>query len=1077
MRSFPLRISPSMLNRMQYVLVGLLLASPLALFGQYTLEQKSEPGGLFSTSSQNYNSGTTVQTRSISTQYDDFIFTHWTINNVRQNNGNGQALHTVNFSINENSVAIAHYLNKEKDTDADGIPDWIEIKYTGNLSVTAQTDADGDGIPLGDEVRLGLNPSIDDNISQGGISIRRSGRVLVNFGGAKKLTLKSHPIGLVTSAVSLLENNVTFQTDSLNGLSNGYYFSHWEVNGVRYSDNKGVGLPQVSQAMNEDKLVVAQYIHENQDSDNDQIPDWYESHYLGTLEQNQSSDSDGDSFSLAEELKLGLSSVIDDNISEGGISVRRSAKVFVNLGGASKVTIQSTPPGLVSSSLTYPEINSTYTTPSLSGLQNGYYFSHWEVNGVRQADPTGLGLSQVTKKLTEDKSFIAKYYPEDEDLDQDGIPDWFEWHEQGNLDLNGTSDPDGDGFTLAEENKLGLSSLIFDQISEGSISTRRSKTHSYVRDLNDPTDSDGDGLTDSEEIQRGTNTKKVDTDGDGFSDPDELSDGTDPLLASSFRNVAPTRLLSQTTLIIAENQPVDTHVGNILGFDPNDPQGTGQYHFIFVDGNGSRDNQLFNLASDGSLSSATIFDYEALVQEFGDANLTIRVRVSDSANLFFEDSLPVTVINVIEDFDQDGIEDSIDSDDDNDGFTDALEKELGTDPLNPASIPNQAPTSLSLSSLKFPENLPPYSVIGAFNASDPDKGATFNYHLVTGKGSKDNPLFRIDSNGSLLTGTPFDFETNATKYSIRVQVSDEWNASLDQNFTLQLIDIDEIPPTLTLLGEANITIIAGSPFQDPGASWTDDRDGNGTVYSSPSDFDITQAGTYQLHYQTRDQAGNPAKEVQRTLIVKDPTLPLVHTLPAQLEQNQSLLLQAELITSGGLHLAEIGMELGTRPSLSDGTLYPFKHASDSNGTFSSYVENFPIGEALYYRSYAINSLGITHGATRKISLPHNQDPTTWWSGATIHEGGWRTLDWFGSFLLTAEDRWVYHADLGWVYLLSDQQGGLWLWKEGLDWVWTSQAASPFYWMDSSSDWIYPLHLKASLQIFWDYSTEKAIRLF
>ena len=1076
MRSFPLRISPPMLNRMQSLVVGLLLASPAFVFGQYTLEQKSEPGGLFTSSSENFNSGTAVQTRAISTQVNDFIFTHWTINNVRQNDAKGQALHSLNFPITENTVAIAHYLNKEMDTDGDGIPDWIEIKNTGNLSSTAQTDADGDGISLGDEVRLGLNPSIDDNISQGGISIRRSGRVLVNFGGAKKLTLQSHPIGLVTSSVSLLENNATFETDSLNGLSNGYYFSHWEVNGVRYSDNKGVGLPQVSQTMNEDKVIVAKYIHENQDSDNDLIPDWYESHYLGTLDQNQSSDSDGDGFSLGEELKLGLSSVIDDNISEGGISVRRSAKVFVNLGGASKVTLQSTPPGLVSSSLTYPEINSTYTTPSLSGLQNGYYFSHWEVNGVRQADSTGLGLNQVTQKLTSDKSFIAKYYPEDEDLDQDGIPDWFEWHEQGNLDLNGTSDPDGDGFTLAEENKLGLSSLIFDQITEGSISARRSKTHSYVRDPNDPTDSDGDGLTDSEEIQLGTNTRKVDTDGDGFSDPDEISDGTDPLLASSFRNVAPIGLMSLSPLQVEENQPVDTHVGKVQGLDPNDPQGTGPYLFTFVDGNGSRDNQLFNLTPEGALSTATVFDYEALIQEFGDANRTIRVRVSDSENLFFEDSLQVTVINVVEDFDQDGIEDSIDPDDDNDGFSDILETELGTDPLNPASIPNQAPTSLALSSLEFPENLPPRSMIGEFNASDPDKGANFKYHLVTGKGSKDNPLFRIDINGSLSTAIPFDFETNASTYSIRVKVSDEWNATFEKSFTLELIDIDEISPTLTLLADANITIITGAPFTDPGAKWSDDRDGNGIVYASPSDFDATQAGKYTLRYQYQDRAGNPAGEVTRTLTVEDPTLPLVRTLPAQLEQNQSLLLQAELITSGGLNLMEVGIELGTRPSLSDGSLYPFKHASDSNGTFSTFLANYPTGERLFYRAYALNPLGITRGSTRKISLAHNLDPDTWWTGATVHEGGWRTLDWFGSFLLTPEDRWVYHADLGWVYLLSDQQGGLWLWKEGLDWVWTSQSASPFYWMDSSSDWLYPLHLKANLQIFWDYSAEKAIRL-
>jgi hypothetical protein len=683
MRSFPTRIYPPRFNKIKHLFVFLFLASSGVLCGQYNFEQKSNPGGLFSTSSQNYNTGTSVVTRSITTQYNDFIFTHWTLNNVRQNDAKGQALHTVNFDITENTVAIAHYLDKDQDSDSDGIPDWIEVKDTGNLTATAETDADGDGIALRDEVRLGLNPSIDDNISEGGISIRRSTRVLVNFGGAKKLTLKSDPIGLVTSSTSLLENNSSFQTDSLNGLSNGYYFSHWEVNGIRYSDNKGVGLPQVSQSINEDKVIVAKYIHEDQDSDNDHVPDWYESHYLGGLSQNQSSDSDGDGFTLADELKLGLSSVIDDSISEGGISVRRSAKVFVNLGGASKVTIQSTPPGLVSSSLTYPEINSTYTTPALSGLNNGYYFSHWEVNGVRQSDTTGIGLSQVTKKLTNDKKFIAKFYPEDEDLDRDGIPDWFEWHEQGNLDLNGSSDTDGDGFTLAEENKLGLSSVIFDQIIEGSLSARRSKTHSYVRDPNDPTDSDGDGLTDSQEIQLGTNTKKIDTDGDGFSDPVELSDGTNPILATSFRNVAPNRIFSQSPLNVKENQPINTFVGNILGYDPNDPFATDNYVFMMVDGNGDVDNERFKLESNGSLYALEVFDYETLVQGQNDANFSIRVRVSDSENLSFEDSLPVFVVNEVEDFDADGIEDFIDDDDDNDGISDLDEVAFGSNPFDP----------------------------------------------------------------------------------------------------------------------------------------------------------------------------------------------------------------------------------------------------------------------------------------------------------------------------------------------------------------------------------------------------------
>ena len=130
-------------------------------------------------------------------------------------------------------------------------------------------DSDGDGIPLSKEVRLGLNPSIDDNISEGGISVRRSVKVAVNFGGAKKLTLKSDPIGLVSSQVILLENNSTYESQNLNGKSHGYYFSHWEVNGVRIADLK-VGLSKF-QSLSADKQIIAKYYQEDQDSDTDGI--------------------------------------------------------------------------------------------------------------------------------------------------------------------------------------------------------------------------------------------------------------------------------------------------------------------------------------------------------------------------------------------------------------------------------------------------------------------------------------------------------------------------------------------------------------------------------------------------------------------------------------------------------------------------------------------------------------------------------------------------------------------------------------------------------------------------------------
>ena len=49
------------------------------------------------------------------------------------------------------------------------------------------------------------------------------------------------------------------------------------------------------------------------------------------------------------------------------------------------------------------------------------------------------------------------------------------------------------------------------------------------------------------------------------------------------------------------------------------------------------------------------------------------------------------MLNIVEDFDQDGIEDHYDPDDDNDGFSDAEELTYGSDPLDSKSVANKFP--------------------------------------------------------------------------------------------------------------------------------------------------------------------------------------------------------------------------------------------------------------------------------------------------------------------------------------------------------------------------------------------------
>ena len=66
-----------------------------------------------------------------------------------------------------------------------------------------------------------------------------------------------------------------------------------------------------------------------------------------------------------------------------------------------------------------------------------------------------------------------------------------------------------------------------------------------------------------------------------------------------------------------------------------------------------------------------------------------------------------------------------------------------------------------------------------------------NYSLADGSGSEDNGLFSIDANGTLRTATVFDYENNASSYTVRVRVNDEFNASTERDFVILLTDLND----------------------------------------------------------------------------------------------------------------------------------------------------------------------------------------------------------------------------------------------------------------------------------------------
>ncbi|SVE05201.1 uncharacterized protein METZ01_LOCUS458055, partial [marine metagenome] len=84
---------------------------------------------------------------------------------------------------------------------------------------------------------------------------------------------------------------------------------------------------------------------------------------------------------------------------------------------------------------------------------------------------------------------------------------------------------------------------------------------------------------------------------------------------------------------------------------------------------------------------------------------------------------------------------------------------------------------------------------------------------------------------------------------------------------------DIVPPVITLVGEAMVTVDVGDTYDDAGATAEDENDGvltpfiddNGTV----SAIDTNKAGTYVITYDVSDLAGNKAVQVTRTVVVKE----------------------------------------------------------------------------------------------------------------------------------------------------------------------------------------------------------------
>lgn len=89
-----------------------------------------------------------------------------------------------------------------------------------------------------------------------------------------------------------------------------------------------------------------------------------------------------------------------------------------------------------------------------------------------------------------------------------------------------------------------------------------------------------------------------------------------------------------------------------------------------------------------------------------------------------------------------------------------------------------------------------------------------------------------------------------------------------------VVSNDTTPPSLGLVGAAEITIEQNSTFEDPGATANDNKDGNiSALIVVSGSVDTSKVGVYTLTYSVMDKSFNAATEVTRTVTVGTPTEP------------------------------------------------------------------------------------------------------------------------------------------------------------------------------------------------------------
>ena len=258
------------------------------------------------------------------------------------------------------------------------------------------------------------------------------------------------------------ETGETYTTQTAPAQS-GYIFTHWSISTTQSftsRDRLGRALDAAPYKLYEETTLTANYLPSGEDSDNDGVADGWEIYWYGDLSKNADSDTDGDSYTFAQELAAGTDPLMMDESLAGGIAWADCDLLQYNPFNLQSYTIRSEPEGqLFATQSDYVEPGTLVETSSYSPSSS--MFAYWTVNGVRQADRLGRAKDSVSVVMPSNSLEIVAVCESDSDRRM-GLY-WY------GTAMAMDSDTDGDGYTFAQELAAGTDPLMADESLAGGI--------------------------------------------------------------------------------------------------------------------------------------------------------------------------------------------------------------------------------------------------------------------------------------------------------------------------------------------------------------------------------------------------------------------------------------------------------------------------------------------------------------------------------------------------------------------------------------------------------------------------------